>query len=112
MRLKSAIWVSALLRRWQSSGQFGAVLKKGAEEAGAVYVVINHLDGTFHLFGPAPGQSVDEEGERRWFEEAAPPASQADIDAILARRRKADPDLWIVELEDRHGTGGITASRT
>ena len=30
-------------------------IRKGAEEAGAVYVIVNHLDGTCHLFGPAPG---------------------------------------------------------
>ena len=41
MRLKTEIWVQAYLRRWFAQGGFGAVLSKGAAEAGAVYVVVN-----------------------------------------------------------------------
>jgi len=111
MRLKSGIWVSAFLRRWQAQGNFGAVIRKGAAEAGAIYVIVNHLDGTFHFFGPAPGPAYDEKGERRWFEEIAFPASQEAIGRILARRAAADPDIWIVEIEDRAGTAGIAPVR-
>ncbi|MGL4592631.1 MAG: DUF1491 family protein, partial [Aestuariivirga sp.] len=39
-RLKTAIWVSGLLRRCQAQGLFGAVIRKGAEEAGAVFVIV------------------------------------------------------------------------
>src|ERR1700744_4218103 len=35
MRLKSSIWVAAYLRRCQTEGVFGAVRRRGAEEAGA-----------------------------------------------------------------------------
>jgi hypothetical protein len=111
VRLKSAIWVSAFLRRCMVQGLFGAVVRKGAEEAGAVFVIVNHLDGTCHLFGPAPGASHDEAGERLWVEEVTPPAGPADAMAILDRRLRADPDIWIVEVEDRHGTAGLTAAR-
>jgi len=38
MRLKSAIWVAAYLRRCQTAGVFGAVRRRGAEKAGAVFV--------------------------------------------------------------------------
>ncbi len=109
MRLRSGIWVSAFLRRWQAQGHFGAVIRKGAVEAGAVYVIVNHLDGTFHFFGPAPGPAYDEHGERRWFEELAFPASQEAIDRVLSKRAAADPDIWIVEIEDRIGTAGLVA---
>ena len=111
MRLKSAIWVSAFLRRCMVEGLFGAVVRKGAEEAGAVYVIVDHLDGTCHLFGPAPGPSHDEEGERRWVAECVPPAGQAEAKAILERRIRFDPDIWIVEIEDRAGTAGIATAR-
>jgi hypothetical protein len=111
MRLKSEIWVSAFLRRWQSQGHFGAVIRKGAVEAGAIYVIVNHLDGTFHFFGPAPGPSYDEDGERRWFQELAFPANQEGIDRVLAKRILADPDIWVVEIEDQTGTAGIAAVR-
>ena len=91
-------------------GIFGAVLKRGAEEAGAVYVIVSHLDGTCHLFGPAPGPSHDEEGERRWAVELAPPAGPLDVHALLERKQRFDPDIWIVEVEDRHGTAGLAAT--
>jgi hypothetical protein len=111
MRLKSAIWVSAFLRRCMVEGIFGALVRKGAEEAGAVHVIVNHLDGTCHLFGPAPGASHDETGERLWIEEVAPPGSTADAMAILERRIRSDPDIWIVEVEDRSGTAGLRPAR-
>lgn len=91
-------------------GIFGAVVRKGAEEAGAVHVIVNHLDGTCHLFGPAPGESHDESGERRWIIEIAPPQTPADAAALLERRLRFDPDLWIVEVEDRKGMAGLAAN--
>ena len=108
MRLKSAIWVSAFLRRCTVEGIYGAVLRKGAEEAGAVHVIVNHLDGTCHLFGPAPGESYDELGDRRWFAEVTPPGTLVDAMALLDRLLRFDPDLWIVEVEDRKGMAGLT----
>ena len=109
MRLRSDIWVSAFLRQGQSRGRFGAVIRKGSPEAGAVYVIVNHLDGTLHLFGPAPGSSIDAAGDRRWIEELPFPADQPAVDRLLARRAAADPDIWIVEIEDRGGTAGLAA---
>ena len=107
MRLKSGIWVSAFLRRCMVEGLYGAVIRKGAEEAGAVYVIVNHLDGGCHLFGPAPGPSHDDAGERRWVVELTPPASMRDVDNLLERKQRFDPDIWIVEVEDRNGTAGL-----
>jgi hypothetical protein len=93
-----------------TQGQYGAVIRKGAEEAGAVFVIVNHLDGTHHLFGPAAGPSHDEEGERRWHLELLPPASMRDIDELLARKERFDPDIWVIEVEDRAGTAGLGAT--
>ena len=108
MRLKSAIWVSAFLRRCMVEGHYGAVVRKGAEEAGVVHVIVNHLDGTCHLLGPAPGEAYDALGDRRWIAEVAPPQTPDDAAALLARRLRFDPDLWIVEVEDRKGLAGLT----
>ncbi len=102
--------MSAFLRRTMVEGLYGAVLHKGAEEAGAVFVLVNHLDGTCHLFGPAPGPSYDEEGERRWLAELAPPATPEAAAELIARRRKSDPDIWAVEVEDRRGTAGLSTA--
>ena len=53
MRLKTALWVAAYLRRCEVEGVFGVVRRRGAEEAGAVFVRISRLDGTSDLFGRA-----------------------------------------------------------
>jgi hypothetical protein len=107
MRLKSGIWVAAYLRRCNIEGNFAAVRRRGADEAGAVFIKINRLDGTGTLYGPAP-QAV--------FDEAQPadriftvvlgrdaPVADADIEARLVREIRFDSDLWIVEVEDRAG---------
>ena len=103
MRLKSAIWVAAYLRRCNTEGVFCAVRRRGAEEAGAVFVKINRLDGTATLYGPAPQSSfADARPSDRAFVAVmggSPPVAEAEIDARLAREVKFDPDLWIVEIE-------------
>ena len=107
MRLKSDIWVAALLRRCAGEGLFGAVIHHGADEAGAVFIYINHLDGTYDLLSPPPGPAYDAEGQRRFMKEFPFPIDWAQASAIVARRRKFDPDLWAVEIEDRSGLASI-----
>ena len=60
MRLKSGIWVAAYLRRCNVEGAFAAVRRRGAEEAGAVFIKISRLDGTATLYGPAAQSTFDE----------------------------------------------------
>ncbi len=111
MRLKSEIWVQAFMRKCNGEGKYCTVAARGAAEAGAVFIIVNRLDGSFHLFGPAPGPAFDEQGDRRFIEELPYPASEAEVAALLARRKKFDSDLWIIEVEDRHGTAGITPAK-
>jgi len=106
MRLKTALWVSAYLRRCQVEGVFGVVRRRGAEEAGAVFVRISRLDGTSDLFGPAPQSAFEAaESAARAFAPslAEQPAPDAAVENYLAREVKFDPDVWIVEVEDRAG---------
>lgn len=106
MRLKSGIWVSAYIRRCQTEGAFAAVRRRGAEEAGAIFVKLNRLDGTAELFGPAPQSAVDDaRSYDRVFSRcgAAQPVPEAEIEGYLAREIRFDPDVWIVEVEDRSG---------
>jgi hypothetical protein len=111
MRLKSEIWVQAFLRKCNAEGKFCTVAHKGAADAGTVFVIINQLDGRFHLFGPAPGSAYDELGDRRFVEELAFPATEGQVAALLQRRKKFDSDLWVIEVEDRHGTAGLIAEK-
>lgn len=106
MRLKSALWVAAYLRRCHLEGSFAVVRRRGAEEAGAVFVRINRLDGTSDLFGPAPQTAFEvPAGVERMFSAslAEQPAPDAAVEAYLVREIKFDPDIWIVEVEDRAG---------
>jgi hypothetical protein len=106
MRLKSGIWVSAYLRRCATEGAPAVVRRRGADEAGAVFVKVDRLDGTADLFGPAP-QSAFEDAhpvERAFTASLAKqPAPVADIESYLTKQLRFDPDLWIVEVEDREG---------
>jgi hypothetical protein len=106
-RLKSRFWVEAFLRGNQSSGRFGAVLQAGHDEAGAVFVVINHLDGTHSLLGPPPGEAYSETGERR-FELRARGLSWMDTNDRIQALRRVDSDLWAIEVEDRNGFAGLS----
>jgi hypothetical protein len=106
MRLKSGIWVAAYLRRCQIEGAAAVLRRRGAEEAGAIFIKVSRLDGTAALYGPAPQSAFDEAhpSERAFSPSlAALPAPEADIETYLARQLRFDPDLWIVEVEDRAG---------
>jgi hypothetical protein len=106
MRVKSGIWVAAYVRRCHIEGAFAAVRRRGAEEAGAVFIKIARLDGTAELFGPAPQTAFDEaKPSDRAFVACLKrqPAPEAEVETYLAREIKFDPDVWIVEVEDRAG---------
>ncbi|MGY3466141.1 hypothetical protein ACVWWR_006027 [Bradyrhizobium sp. LM3.2] len=105
MRLKSNIWVSAYLRRCQTEGVFGAVRRRGAEEAGAVFVKVSLLDGNAMLYVPAPQTSYDDgRPVDRFFVPVAPqPLPEHTIEERLTKEIRFDQDVWIVETEDRAG---------
>ena len=107
MRLKSGIWVSAYLRRCNVEGVFAAVRRRGAEEAGAIFIKVSRLDATASLYGPAPQSAFDDARPADRFFTAVlggvNPVADADVEARLAREIRYDPDVWIVEIEDRAG---------
>jgi hypothetical protein len=105
MRLKSNIWVAAYLRRCQVNGVFGAVRRRGAEEAGAVFVKIALLDGNASLFTPAPQTAYDDSHpvERVFSSSFAQPVSEQIVEERLAKEIRFDPDVWIIEIEDKAG---------
>lgn len=106
MRLKSGIWVAAYIRRCNGEGAFAVVRRRGADEAGAIFIKLNRLDGTAEIYAPAPQTAFDESHPaERAFTRGLPvlPAPEADVEAYLARQLRFDPDVWIVEVEDRAG---------
>ena len=98
LRLKSAIFVQALIRRAEGSGANAYLVRRGAEEAGAVFLKVNRLDGTSRVLSPA------RRGEERvWTKPLGEAANAALCDAYFARQVRFDPDIWIVEIEDPEG---------
>ena len=113
MRLKSSIWVTAYLRRCQTEGVFGAVRRRGAEEAGAVFVKIALLDGKAMLYVPAPQTVYDESRpiERIFMPTWTEPMPEASVEERLVKEIRFDPDAWIVETEDRAGRHFLDLAR-
>lgn len=100
MRLRSDIYVSALIRRVFSAGGFAAVERKGMDQAGAIFVRRRSRDGLEALYGPAPQSLVDDAAATdRLFEIRLDRVEAAEVDALIARELKWDSDLWVLEIE-------------
>src|SRR3954447_15151550 len=106
MRLKCGIWVADHLRRCEIEGSPGVLRRRGAEEAGAIFVKVARLDGTADLFGPAPQSAFDTARPAdRLFSPvvAGQPVPEMNVEERLSREVRFDPDAWIIEIEDRAG---------
>lgn len=100
MRLTSEIFVSALLRRVNAGGGFGAVLRRGNREAGAIFILDRRRGGETAVYGPAPQLLYDEaKPEDRLFSEIMVSADADDISARLDKEARFDSDIWAVEVE-------------
>lgn len=98
MRLTADLWVSAYLARLRQQAIPAYVIKRGDATAGAVLVKLATLDGRAACYQ----RSFDlMTGERRWsvLTEGEEPA----VDASIAKQRSFDPDLWVIEVEDKAG---------
>lgn len=100
--LKAGFWTSALIRRAEIAGAFAAVVKKGDPDAGACLIKVRLLNGEATLYRPIRNMK----GERVWLPKG--PEAEREIDSYINSRVDDDPDLWIVEIEDRMGRHFIT----
>jgi hypothetical protein len=104
MRLRSDIFVAAYVRLRNGQNAFSVVSRRGAAEAGAIFIKIDRLDGRADLFGPAPQMAVDSDSPPRVFQKISKPdSSLAETEAQLTRELRFDSDIWIIEVEDRAG---------
>lgn len=104
MLLSTDIWVAALVRRVELGGGFATVARKGDARAGSVLVkVLNRSDGTTRLYGEA----TRGDGERVWMRPALSD-QEAELDRYIERALRIDPDLWVVDVEDREGRHFLT----
>lgn len=104
MILSTDVWVGALIRRVEIGGGFAAITRKGDPRAGAVLVkAVNRGDNSVRLYAEA----VAAGGERLWMQPIAS-TEEREIDAYVERSAGRDPDLWVVEIEDRQGRHFLT----
>ena len=101
-RLRSDFWVSAYLRRCGVEGVEAVLRRRGSAEAGAIFVKVDHLDGTASLYGPAPQLFVTDAGERL-FARVLHAVTPLDVEERVTRELRFDSDLWLVEVDDRAG---------
>ena len=98
-RLKAGLFVRALIRRAAVAGAQAYVLRKGVEESGAIFLKISKLDGTTTVLS----QARRGEGELVWVKPLGEAVDEAKAAAWFEKQIKFDPDLWILEIEDREG---------
>ena len=96
-RLTAEFWVQAYLARLRLAEIPAFVTARGDATAGAVVVKLNTLDGRAQAFA----RSYDVAGARVWAPLAE--GAEAEVDAAVGRQRGFDPDLWVIEVEDRAG---------
>ena len=94
-RLASSVLVSALLRRAQDEGGFGAVLAKGDPMAGAIAVILSEK-GRKACFLE---RLLEGDGRYAWRSARQEIENEEEFKLFLEKRRRFDPDLWILELD-------------
>jgi hypothetical protein len=98
MKLTADIWVSAYLTRLRLVEIPAFVVQRGDATAGAVLIKLNTLDGRACCYQ----RSFDlMTGERKWM--ILVDGDEGTVDASVEKQRGFDPDLWVIEVEDRQG---------
>lgn len=104
MLIASDVWARALVRRAELAGAFATIVRRGDARAGTV--IVKAYDTTqrrARLYAEAFGP----DGDRLWIQPVASD-QESELDAYIERQARYDPDLWVVEIEDRQGRHFIT----
>ena len=96
-RLVSGLWVQAYMARLEQQGIPAFVVAKGEHAAGAILIKLNTLDGAARAYQ----RIMTLEGGRPW--DVLSEGEEAEVDASIRRQRDFDPDLWVIEVEDKAG---------
>jgi len=100
MGLTTGLWVSAQIRLCDRAFIPAAVVRRGDPDVGTVLLKINRFEAGVTVFT----QTSTLEDEPAWSRGTGPtPVTEADADAYIARQVARDPDLWVLEIEDRKG---------
>ena len=99
-RLKTKTWVQASVRRADIEGLSVFVVRSGDPDAGSILVKLNRFETGCVVYS----QTYDDDGHRAWVAATGEePVEEKTADAYVARTVEFDPDLWVIEVEDRDG---------
>lgn len=99
-RLSTRLTVQALVRRCYVSDLPAVVVRKGDEERGALMLKVNNFDAGCTVWT----QTRTMDGDPAWMRgTGADKVPEETANAYLDRQAQRDPDIWVVEIEDRLG---------
>jgi GMP synthase (glutamine-hydrolysing) len=99
-RLASELFVRSCVRRADLENIAVVVSRRGDPTSGAILIKLNRFDQGCCVLA----ESVGPDGGRAWIRgTGTAPVDEPAADAYIARQRGRDPDLWVVEIEDRAG---------
>ena len=96
-KLKAVVQIQAIIRRAEVAGAQAFLVRRGSEEAGALFLKLSRLDGTFTVLN----QARRGDGELIWTKPLGDSANEETVSKYLEKQIRFDPDLWILEIEDR-----------
>jgi len=98
-RLKTGLYVRAIIRRAEIGGASAYVARRGAEEAGALILKLTRPDGSVTVLSRA----TRGDGERVWMKPLGESTDSTTVAKYFEKQIRFDPDIWILEIEDREG---------
>jgi hypothetical protein len=100
MGLTTGLWVMAQVRICDRAFIPAAVVRRGDPDAGTVLLKLNRFEDGVTVYTQASSTG----DQPLWSRGTGPnPVSEAEADAYIARQVKYDPDVWVLEIEDRRG---------
>jgi hypothetical protein len=100
MGLTTGLWVMAQVRLCDRAFIPAAVVRRGDPDAGTVLLKLNRFEAGVTVYTQASSTG----DEPVWSKGTGPnPVNEAEADAYIARQVKYDPDVWVLEIEDRRG---------
>ncbi|MDA8637012.1 DUF1491 family protein [Rhodospirillales bacterium] len=98
--LKAGIWINAQVRLCNQRHMPAMVRRRGDSDAGSILIIVDQLDGTAYVLS----QIRDADGVRNWLKVTGDaPVPYAQSESYIQRRAGTDPDIWVLEIEDKDG---------
>lgn len=98
--LKAGIWINAQVRLCNQQHMPAMIRRRGDNDAGSIIIIIDRLDGSSYVLS----QIRDADGIRNWLKvTGAEPVPYAESESYIQRRTNTDPDIWVLEIEDKKG---------